>query len=258
MCYLPRSNLIAIGLDIGKVYFWDLKKSKYLPNVYQKYFFHTGNVRVIINAITSRDKEILLTSGYDGLIILWEIEAFELKLSNKSSEQGQIDNLKKTNKEFNSLVNKQINLTPEMIEKLNPTELNYLYKIYLSEEKTESKDNNNKSERDKDVTKEIDEDEVNKQDYDSKNFNFIPNIKLVINTRQKKQAMKLDNCDLMENYTLAYMVSKHIVYSGGQDCKIHVWNCENGDLMKTLKVYSLNALNVYININRVILRVLLV
>ena len=135
MCYLPRSNLIAIGLDIGKVYFWDLKKSKYLKNNYQKSFSHNGNVRVIINAITLKGKEILLTSGYDGLILLWEIEAIELKLANKTNETANVDNMKKTNKDFNSLINKQMNLTPEIIEKLSPNELNYLYKIYLSDDK---------------------------------------------------------------------------------------------------------------------------
>jgi len=254
MCYLPRSNLIAIGIDLGKVYFFDLKKSKYLKNDYQKYFFHTASVKVIINAFTneermgkdhheekrvysqdeSKGKEILLTSGYDGLILVWEIEAIELKISSKTNELAKVENLKKNNKEFNSLVNNQVSLTPELIEKLSPAELNYLYKIYLNDDKPQVESKNDLG---NDFTSDHQDDTVTlKNDFNSKNFSFIPNIKFVINTKAKKLQNHLDDCDLLEIYTMAYLPSKHVVYSGGQDCRIHIWNVINGDLKQTLKV----------------------
>ena len=44
VCYLNDSGLIAVGTDVGHIFFWDLSKSEYLPNTYEGSLRHKGTV----------------------------------------------------------------------------------------------------------------------------------------------------------------------------------------------------------------------
>lgn len=63
MCYLDRNSLVAIGTDIGRIYFWDLSKSRYLKNDYESYLRHKSYVSCIINSTSTKGKEYLFTCG---------------------------------------------------------------------------------------------------------------------------------------------------------------------------------------------------
>ena len=44
VCYLDNSGLIAVGTDVGHIFFWDLSKSEYLPITYENSIRHRGTV----------------------------------------------------------------------------------------------------------------------------------------------------------------------------------------------------------------------
>ena len=84
VCYLKDSELIAIGTEIGHVFFYDLNKSEYLPITYEEKFRHKGVVTDIITFL-KKDKdenlkiESMLSCSTDGLILFWEINKMEIK-----------------------------------------------------------------------------------------------------------------------------------------------------------------------------------
>ena len=98
ICYCYDSSLIVVGTDIGNVFFWDLNKSEYLNNSYEKYFKHKN---VVTNIITfylyDKDKttlkEFLISCSLDGMILVWEIQKTEIKQTKKkTTNYDEIDN----------------------------------------------------------------------------------------------------------------------------------------------------------------------
>ena len=129
VCYLDNSGLIAVGTDVGHIFFWDLSKSEYLPNTYEKSIRHKGTVTDMITFILygkeNQDHiECLLSCSTDGIILFWEITKTEIKQSNKKYNYDEMEemimkkanNLKENNKDLedNEDINNKIeNIIPE-------------------------------------------------------------------------------------------------------------------------------------------------
>ena len=126
VCYLDNSGLIAVGTDVGHIFFWDLSKSEYLPNTYEKSIRHKGTVTDMITFILygkeNQDHiESLLSCSTDGIILFWEITKTEIKQSNKKYNYDEMEemimkkanNLKENNKDLED--NQDINNKSEVI-----------------------------------------------------------------------------------------------------------------------------------------------
>jgi WD40 repeat protein len=130
VCYLDSSGLIAVGTDVGHIFFWDLSKSEYLPNTYEKSVRHKGTVTDMITFISygkeNQDHiECLLSCSTDGLILFWEITKTEIKQSNKKYNYDEMEDMimrkaneiKENNKELDNNIeinkNKENNIIPE-------------------------------------------------------------------------------------------------------------------------------------------------
>ena len=83
--YLIDSQLIAIGTEIGKIFFWDIVNSEYLPINYEDKYSHKGIVTDLISFIKNTKEgekstiECMLSCSVDGLILFWEINKMEIK-----------------------------------------------------------------------------------------------------------------------------------------------------------------------------------
>ena len=111
VCYLDYSGLIAVGTDVGHIFFWDLSKSQYLPIMYEKAIRHKGIVTDMTSYISygkeNHDQiECMLSCSIDGLILFWEITKTEIKQSNKKYNYEEIEDMiikkEKEMKEYDS------------------------------------------------------------------------------------------------------------------------------------------------------------
>ena len=95
ICYLNDSSLIAIGTDIGNVFFWDLNRSEYLKNSYENYFKHknivTNMISYIIRGKDKYYKECMISCSIDGFIFIWEVQKTEIKESKKKNNYDDND-----------------------------------------------------------------------------------------------------------------------------------------------------------------------
>ena len=108
--YLNDSQLIAIGSEIGKMFFWDLINSEYLPINYEDKYCHKNIVTDIISFMRKEKEEYLetecmLSCSIDGLILFWEISKMEIKDNKKKntfnydkSDEFILNELKKRDK----------------------------------------------------------------------------------------------------------------------------------------------------------------
>ena len=88
--YLHDSQLIAIGTEIGKMFFWDLINSQYLPVNYEDKYSHKNVITDIITFMRSEKEdyiktECMLSCSIDGLILFWEINKIEIKENKKKN-----------------------------------------------------------------------------------------------------------------------------------------------------------------------------
>jgi WD40 repeat protein len=84
VCYLKDSELIAIGTDIGHIFFYDLNRSEYLQITYEEKYRHKGVVTDIISFLKKEkdeknEIESMLSCSTDGLIFFWEVNKMEIK-----------------------------------------------------------------------------------------------------------------------------------------------------------------------------------
>lgn len=63
VCYLSRISMIVVATDVGRIFFWDLKKSQYIKNTYEKFSKHKSYVSCIINVQTTNKREFLFSAG---------------------------------------------------------------------------------------------------------------------------------------------------------------------------------------------------
>jgi WD40 repeat protein len=88
--YLNDSQLIAIGSECGKMFFWDLVNSEYLPITYEEKYSHKSIITDIICFMSSTKEknikmECMLSCSTDGLILFWEINKMEIKDNKKKN-----------------------------------------------------------------------------------------------------------------------------------------------------------------------------
>lgn len=72
-----------------------------------------------------------------------------------------------------------------------------------------------------------------KKEKNKKNYKFIPNVKICINTLNQ---IKANIVKKKEIFALCYISEKELLYSGGTDQSIHIWNIDTGVYINTLKV----------------------
>lgn len=202
MCIIKDCSLIAVGTDIGKMFFWDLNRCIYINNTYEKFFRHKMSITSIKDVEESpKEKKIMLSSSEDGLIIIWEIECIQIKEPKirKLDEKVLIKDLNSFSK------NKKIQELLPIIEKKSDLQLIY-------------------------------------------NHRYVPQIKSIINTVTyfKNNLSTVDN-DTLEKIdinlnlnpfqinVIAYTnLYKNYLYSGGNDCVVHIWDFQKLILVKSL------------------------
>ena len=88
--YLEDSHLIALGTEGGRMFFWDIINSEYLPVNYEEKYIHKNVVTDIISFIKKTKEEnitieCMLSCSIDGLIMFWEINKIEIKENKKKN-----------------------------------------------------------------------------------------------------------------------------------------------------------------------------
>ena len=198
VCYLKDSELIAIGTEIGHVFFYDLNKSEYLPINYEEKYRHKGVVTDIISFIKKEKDENLkiesmLSCSTDGLILFWEINKMEIK------------EIKRKN-QFN------YDESDEFILK-----------------RMKNKNKNNKK-NEEDIEKELNKYLQTAKRKELKIFKCTPSIKQCINT------LKLFKTELKFN-VLAFQLGKYhsTIFSGINDNKIYLWDYYKEKYINTIE-----------------------
>ena len=213
MSYL-KSCLVAIGLNIGEIWFWDLNTSKFLPKDYDKLYKHEMKVRSIFEFTHPKKKiEYLLTASDDGLILVWVITEEEMKQAKKNEEEK---NLEKYEASLNIFCAKNTLLSSKYIEKLSHADLTELNKSLLL--------NNDLNKDPQESCHPIKE--------KKKQLIYKPEVKYCINIPNL-----MNNYELIDTqiYTLTYIPKTYQFYSAGEDKMINVWNIESGNLMEVMK-----------------------
>ena len=209
MCYL-KSSLVAIGLNIGEIWFWDLNTSKFMFKDYDKLYRHDLKVRCIIEITHPKRKiEYLLSSSDDGVILVWVIGQEEMKLAKKNENEK---NLEKYEASLNIFCAKNTILTNKYINHLSCEELNELNVNLL-------KDIYNDKAHKKDTVKK-----------EKKQLIYKPEVKYSINV---PQLLELDEKN-SQIYALSYIPNSPVFFSGGKNAIIYVWDLETGNLKEKL------------------------
>ena len=160
---------------------------------------HKSNITCILNSNfikNDKEKELLFTTGYDGQILIWYIEAIEMKLSKLNKQE--LEESKKKKAEMSKTYNRT-EILLSILEYDQETEMTQKYKNEVKNKKT---------------------------------FKFIPTIKNVLDTLK----IFKDKPRKKEIYTLCFMSETARLYSGGADGNIYSWNFETANLVNTLVV----------------------
>jgi WD40 repeat protein len=229
-CFLKKNSLLAIGTDVGLIFFWDLYRSCYLKiKEYNGNFRHKSYISCIKYGKTKKGREMMFSCSHDGTILIWEIEHTEMKL-------GEYSKLKE-DKEVNKMLSlKNVELSRNALDKMSTKEMSELYRLYENELQeidlnSKKKRIRNASERKSYADKLANENSFNGLEDEpySANIKSIPSVKLPINT-----ALILNSQTPRLN-VLAFSPDTNFLYSGGQDTHIHLWDIETGALIDALK-----------------------
>ena len=197
-CYLKDSQLIAIGTESGRMFFWDLVNSEYLPINYEEKYMHKNAVTDIISFFKKNKEdnskiECMLSCSIDGLIMFWEINKIEIK-----------DNKKKNIFDFeksDEFIMNELKKREEKQDKLK----NYFKKMF------NNKNNNEKLDLNKYLQ--------NPKRKELKIYKCSPSIKRCINTQ------KLIKNELKFN-VLAFQDKNNFmtIFAGTNDNNIYIWD----------------------------------
>ncbi len=225
-----KCSYVAIGLNIGEIWFWDLNTSKFLTKDYDKLYRHDMKVRCIIEITHPKRKiEYLITASDDGVILVWMIGEEDMKQAKKNEKEK---NLEKYEASLNIFCAKNTFLTNNYIEKLSYNELEELNKNLLKDIYNFEEDQNEKS-----------KDKKEGKEKEKRQKLYKPEVKYSIIVPQL-----LNTLDRKDNqiYTLTYIKDSYTFFSAGENAIIHVWNLESGNLMDKMivriKNYPLNSL----------------
>ena len=200
--YLKDSQLIAIGSEIGKMFFWDIVNNEYLPVNYEEKYSHKSIVTDIIsfmriekeekkeNKKDEKKMENMLSCSTDGFILFWEINKIEIKENKKKSA-------------FN-------------YEKSDEFIMNELKK----------KDKKNKDKEDLDLNKFL----KNQKRIELQFFKCSPSIKRCINTQKAlKTELKFNSLAFQE------LNNFRTIFSGANDYKIYLWDYNKEQYITNVK-----------------------
>ena len=219
VCYLDNSGLIAVGTDVGHIFFWDLSKSQYLPISYEKNVRHKANVTDMITYISygkenNDEIECMLSCSIDGLILFWEITKTEIKQSNKKYNYDEIeDMIVRKEKEIKEYDNSNKNSGNN--SKMNSKNMS-----------KEAQKNNEESPKKEKVS-------VIKKYQELKNYKCTPTIKRSIRSSQViKKEIQFNSIGFQPSL-------KHkIIFTGANDNKIYLW-----DYLKEFKISEVKSSN---------------
>lgn len=199
VCYLKDSELIAIGTEIGHIFFYDLNRSEYLPITYEEKYRHKGVVTDIISFMKKEKEEnskieSMLSCSTDGLILFWEINKMEIK----------------------------------EIKRKNQFNYDESDEFILKGMKNKNKDKNNKT--DEDIEKELNKFLQTQKRKELKIYKCTPGIKKCINT------LKLIKNELKFN-VLAFQAGKQhtTIFSGINDNNIYLWDYDKEKYISNIK-----------------------
>ena len=194
VCYLDNSGLIAVGTDVGHIFFWDLSKSEYLPITYENSIRHRGTVTDMTTFISfgkeNQDHvECLLSCSTDGIILFWEITKTEIKLSNKKYNYDEIEEM--------------------IVQKANQLRENNNNNNAENGDNPENNANNNLMEAKK----------LKKPYQELKNYKCIPTIKRSI---RSMQAVKLE----LQFNSIAFQpnLENKTIFTGVSDYNLYLWD----------------------------------
>ena len=202
VCYLDNSGLIAVGTDVGHIFFWDLSKSEYLPNTYEKSLKHKGTVTDMTTFISfgkeNQDHiECLLSCSTDGIILFWEITKTEIKQSNKKYNYDEME----------ELIMKKANDIKENNKELENNEDLNINKNNLLQEK-----------------------KIKKPYQELKNFKCTPTIKRCI---RSSQTVKTD----LQFNSIAFQpnLENKTIFTGVNDYNLYLWDYVKEGFISTAK-----------------------
>ena len=230
VCYLDYSGLIAVGTDVGHIFFWDLSKSQYLPIMYERAIRHKGNVTDMISYISygkeNHDQvECMLSCSTDGLILFWEITKTEIKQSNKKYNYEEIEDMivkkEKEMKEYDS----------------NPNTNNS--KVNNKNNSKENQEKNNKEEKPK-------KERVIKKYQELKNYKCTPTIKRNIRSSQYIKQELPFNCiafqPSLENKTIFTGINGKYIYMWDYIKEGYIGKVETLNSITTKMIFDKNFL----------------
>lgn len=218
ICYLSKANLIVLGTDLGKIYFYDLIKSTYLK--FEGNINHKLEISSIVNFEIAKNAEYVFITSLEGLISIWELDRQELKL--------KLDRIESDNDNLNKLMNFNI-LSRKELEKLNAKEVSKLrefYSLHAKEKLSEkyNKERNLKNEEDDNVIK-------------NTLFKYSPNLRHIINTQfMLKEVGIISN--YLEIYCCQFSKWSSLLYTGGEKGQLYAWNYSNGNHKYSLKGHN--------------------
>ena len=206
VCYLDYSGLIAVGTDVGHIFFWDLSKSQYLPIMYEKAIRHKGIVTDMITYMSygkeNNDQvECMLSCSLDGLILFWEITKTEIKQSNKKYNYEEIeDMIVRKEKELKEEDSNQMSKNNSKIKSKNITQEN------------QSLNSNKEGPKKENIIKKYQE---------LKNFKCTPTIKRNIRSSQDS---KVKEEILFNSIGYSPLLKEKIVFTGANKNRIFLWD----------------------------------
>ena len=207
MCYLEDTGLIAVGTNVGHIFFWDLSKSQYLTMTYEKALRHKGAVTDMTSYISygkenNDSVECMLSCSADGVLLLWEITKTEIKQSNKKYNYEEIEDM--IIKKENEMKENDSNQNSKNISK-------------LLQNKFEKENNNNNIETNNQSPQKNNDKFIKKAYQELKNYKCSPTIKR--NIRSPKH----------EFYSIGLQpkLQKSLIYTGSINNKIYIWDFNN-------------------------------
>lgn len=279
--YMPISDLLVIGTDLGEIFFYNLFRKCYISRSIFAKSPHKDRITYICRSINKKNSEIALICSKDGIISIWQMEQIEelkaLKKFNLDKFEGKIKFID-NHFPYNTIIE------PKLLEKLPHEEFKDLIEMYkdLIFEKHDAKSNSNNFEKinrnkkkrknknnsnssfyrlekllnidnnlgiKKGINPKIISDDENeniqkKAFFDSqslKNINILPKLNNTIKLSDKHREY---DYSLLELNCICHSSLHNSCIAGGADSKIHIYNEESGS-----HLYSLNVK--YINYSRI-------
>lgn len=231
VAYISNANLIVLGTDLGKYYFYDMIKSSFLKTNFK--IKHEAEISHIYYDKTRITDFVFITS-LDGIISSFELEKQEIKVNNHSNENQQ--------SEFEKLKLSGKKLTKNDLQKLTPKELQLLRDHYTENSKGNINDRfiyKHRSNKDlKEMIKLNENNEIGeiKEDKENEKTNernvlhrYIPNLRASINVMSAFEDKKINEKNTsLKVFCSIYSKRLDYLFTGCENGYLLAWNYLNG------------------------------